>query len=210
MDLLLSTWSEIAEAAAKALQSNDLDALQAVDAAVHHHLFAQLDAGDRNSRRQFVLDLGDLTESAPARAIPEPQGPALYLARWKHLAELANASADDVTAEEAARDFLKSRKHGDALLTCLAAAGPEGLRSGDLAQQLNLSDSHLANILSEFEDHDLIERRKAGKYVYVSVGLVGRLLQARKPMVISASPRWAKTNAPFEGMQPLTGVACMR
>ncbi|MBL8177379.1 MAG: hypothetical protein JNK48_22070, partial [Bryobacterales bacterium] len=67
MDLLLSPWPDIAAAAANAIQANDIEALRAVDAAVHHRLFNQIDAGDPHTRHQFALDMGDLTESLPPR-----------------------------------------------------------------------------------------------------------------------------------------------
>jgi DNA-binding MarR family transcriptional regulator len=183
MDLLASSWDELVSAALSALAERNVQALAAVDGALHHRYFAQLDSpSDPESRQGFALDIGDVTESEPARAIAGAAGEddpvRRYLGRWQHLAELAEALSHDVTAEEAAREFLRSREHGDRLVRIVADAGAEGLKQGELAQSLGITPNHLSNLLREFEAHDLIERRKLGKHVYISLGLTGQLVAA--------------------------------
>lgn len=159
-----------------------------VDAALHHRFLNQLDAGDVESRHQFSLDLGDVTDSAEARQIPEADAIRRYLTKWEHLAELASALGDDVTAEDAARDLLRSRQHGERLLEIVAGAGDDGIRSGDLARQLGISQSQLSNLLGEFEEQSIIDRRQFGKYVHVRLGLVGQLLADRGPRLVKPRP----------------------
>lgn len=188
MDLLLCAWGEVAAAACKAIQENDLLRLAEVDAALHHRFFNQLDAGDPESRHQFAVDLGDVTESAEARQIPEADAIRRYLTKWEHLGELASALGDDVKAEDAARDLLRSRQYGERLLEMVAAAGDSGIRSGDLARQLGISQSHLSNLLGEFDEAGIIDRRQFGKYVHVRLGLVGQLVAERGPRLVNPSP----------------------
>ncbi len=69
--------------------------------------------------------------------------------------------------------FIASRKHGPRLMQVLFE-NIEGLRSKNLAQLLGISSQHLAKLLREFEDRDLVVREREKRFTLVRLDFLGR------------------------------------
>jgi len=183
-DFFTASWTQLAEAARNALKNNDIETIRHLDTAFHHLFLNQARRGDDASRNDFVLNLLAITESQEARQKPRPDEIPLVLARWAHLALLSDAFRTAGDAVEQASQAVRSLKHGDRLLAEVARSG--GLPAKDLAARLGISQQGLSPLLRKLEACDVIERRPAGQYVYVCLGLVGQLLLDREPQVVPA------------------------
>ena len=95
-----------------------------------------------------------------------------YYYRWEHFVDLCSAAVDNYDPQSAAR-FIASRKHGQRLMQVLFE-NIAGLRSKDLAQLLGISSQHLAKLLREFEDRDLVVREREKKFTIVRLDFLGR------------------------------------
>ena len=95
-----------------------------------------------------------------------------YYYRWEHSIDLCSAAVDNYDPQAMAR-FIASRKHGPGLLQVLFE-NIEGIRSKDLAQLLGISSQHLAKLLREFEDRDLVVREREKKFTLVRLDFLGR------------------------------------
>ena len=95
-----------------------------------------------------------------------------YYYRWEHFVDLCSAAVDNYDPQSVAR-FIASRKHGQRLMQVLFE-NIAGLRSKDLAQLLGISSQHLAKLLREFEDRDLVVREREKKFTIVRLDFLGR------------------------------------
>ncbi|MBI3681726.1 MAG: hypothetical protein HY235_15200 [Acidobacteria bacterium] len=189
MELLDRPWPEVASAAIRALKNNDLAALDRVDTAIRHLFLHEAGEGTEESRSAFILNLFEITSSREAKQVDEDVPARRFLTRWEHVAELTEAFRRDITAEEAARNLLRAREHGERLLQVVHSATPDGIRSTDLADELQLKTAYVSKLLREFEEYDLVERQRHGKNVWVTLGLVGRLLMERRPVEMRRKQR---------------------
>lgn len=95
-----------------------------------------------------------------------------YYYRWEHFVDLCSTAVDNYDPQSEAR-FIASRKHGQRLMQVLFE-NIAGLRSKDLAQQLEISSQHLAKLLREFEDRDLVVRDREKRFTLVRLDFLGR------------------------------------
>jgi len=195
-DFFTAPWTELADTALNALKNNDIDTIRHLDTAFHHIFLNQARRGSEDTRNEFVLNLLAITESQEARQKSRPDEIPLVLARWAHLALLTDAFRTGEDAVEQAVQAVRSLKHGDRLLGEVARSG--GLPAKDLAARLGISQQGLSPLLRKLEACDVIERRPAGQYVYVCLGLVGQLLLDREPQVVRA-PSEEELKALFDG-----------
>lgn len=105
-----------------------------------------------------------------------------YYYRWEHFVDLCSAAVDNYDPQSMAR-FIASRKHGQRLMQVLFE-NIAGLRSKDLAQLLGISSQHLAKLLREFEDRDLVVRERGKKFTLVRLDFLGRAYMSDEKLEI--------------------------
>lgn len=172
---MTAPWAELIDLALKALKKGSIVALRALDSVFHQRFLHEGRAGNDSSRHEFALSMAEIVESAEAREKPRPSQVQQLLARWDHTAELIGAMKTDVDAVKRASELIRGRKHPCQIVVELAHR-PQGIKAGMLAKQLGISAQHFSKIARELQHFDIIERRRAGKHVYVSLGLIGQQL----------------------------------
>ena len=196
-------WPKLAEHARSALSEGQEAAIRSLDLAFHHLFFHEITRGTPVSRGEYASEMAAVIESPEARKIPRPEAIPGILSRWDHLEFLAGSLSQDIDARAEARRIVESRDHGPRLLEVVAAAGGKGIRSGELAGELGISEQNLAALLRHFESHDIIERHREGRSVFVCLGGAGRLLAAA--VVVEIKPREfpndARCTAPLESLR---------
>ena len=192
-DTLTQPWEALVAMARSGLARADVESLQQVDAAFQYRFVNEVHGGTPASQEAFIEHMLSVTESPEARALEEPPEPQRLLSVWEHLALLMESLRDDGDLIDDAARLLESRAHAEALLEAVAAATGWGIQAGVLAKQLGISAQHLAALLRDLQPHDIITRRKVGKYVYVCPGLVGDLLLERRSQT---QPRLVASTVP--------------
>jgi DNA-binding transcriptional ArsR family regulator len=135
-------------------------------------------------------------------------------ARLEYFLELAGERARAVTEESLLRQVVESRARGFELIKALATAPQEGLPAGILAKRLRISRSNLSPLIGTFYGYGIIDRRKQGKHVFLSLTLYGRaLLGRRETEAVNEIYRRAGLRArndvlhmPFSGKESILGV----
>lgn len=191
--------NELAQRAREGLAKNDEVLLKHVDFAFHHIFLMRSKKASDESRVQYIdailsaIDFG--RQNMPSELI----WPQRLLVRWEHLAELMDAfrHARDKLAD--ARLFVQSQTHGSRILNELKAAaetGGPGLNVTALANKLNLSSPGLVAVLNKLEQQDIIERHRSGRNVFVSLGLLGQLLDESPKQQKTAEMQIEKQKVP--------------
>jgi hypothetical protein len=176
--------SELAKMAQVALQDNNEDLLKHIDFAFHHIFLLRSKRGSEKSRLQYIDAMLDITqESGPELLASLPYRQSL-LHRWEHLAQLMEAFRHDRDRVAEARRLVDSRKWATEIIKELKAnlaRGEPSLKAKDLAKRINITSQGLSPLLNELEQQDIIERHRFGRFVFVSLGLVGQLLGESLP-----------------------------
>lgn len=175
--LLSADWGQLAATAAEALAAGSLDVLEEVDAVVHHRFIEALHSGDQR-RQEFLDQIYRITGSREARGIARPEGTARLLTQWSHLGALVEAMRRKVDPVEKARQFVNTREHARTILARIDAAEAEGVQFGALAAEMPLEKSNLSRLLTEMEEHNLIEREREGRNVFLFLGLAAQVIRA--------------------------------
>lgn len=179
-DYLSFSWEDLIKTARSSLAEGDVEQLKQLDAVFRYRFCTQVRRGNTSSKDEFVEHLLGVTESTAAREIEAPTELQRLLCRWEHLEVLLDALRADGDLVDEAERLVHSRKHAGALLDAVAGATGWGIQAGELAGKLGISPQHLASLLRDLEQQDVVERSKVGKHVYVCPGLVGQQVLNRR------------------------------
>lgn len=97
-------------------------------------------------------------------------------ARLEYLLEIAGERARLVTEEAILCQVVESRARGFEIIKVLAAAPEEGWTAGKLAKRLRISRSNLSPLIATFYGYGIIDRRKQGKHVFLTLTVQGHAL----------------------------------
>ncbi len=190
--LLSAPWELVQEAALAALEQNDENLLERVDAAIHHRFLNALLRG--KARDQFAKLLFLVLESGHAREREIREIFPRVVSQWNHMSELLAAARESADPVDEVKRFLDTREHGWNLLRAVLDAGPLGITQGDLAKQLGLQDSNTSRLVSELQGRNIVERHSMGQRKFVTLGLLGQLvIEPDQPDVV-------ETPVPFRNL----------
>jgi DNA-binding MarR family transcriptional regulator len=127
-----------------------------------------------------------------------------YYYRWEHYIDLCSTAVDNYDPQSMTR-FIASRKHGPRLMQVLFE-NIEGLRSKNLAQLLGISSQHLAKLLKEFEDRDLVVREREKKFTLVRLDFLGRAYMSDEKAEIEPTTVSEKDDMDAEMKQRIGGL----
>jgi len=128
-----------------------------------------------------------------------------YYYRWEHYIDLCSTAVDNYDPQSMTR-FIASRKHGIGLMQVLFE-NMEGVRSKDLAQLLGISSQHLAKLLREFEDHDLVVREREKKFTIVRLDFLGRAYMSDEEAVVEPTTVFMEDDMDAEMKLIIGGLA---
>jgi len=173
--------TELVALAKAALRDGDVSGVGKADEALHFHFFDQMRRGKPDERTAWGAALLELADSHEVRQATAGS-PGREAVRWEHLFQMVEALSLPTDLEQEAREFVDSRGYGRELLELVAKAEEANvpLPVGELARQLRRSKSTVVQVLGKMEGRGLVERRRDGRNVYVSLGLMGQVLMERK------------------------------
>ena len=175
-DILIAPYPELVAQAIQAIEKQDLNSLQDLDAAFHYRFQVEAREGTEESRTKLIQALLAIFDSKPARQQPRPDEVRTVLVRWEHLDQLTAMFREEYDLAGEARRLIDARKHGWNLLRRLAAGQVSGTSAGELADQLEISPQQLSPLVAEFEALDLVDRHRSGGRTYIRLGLTGHAL----------------------------------
>jgi DNA-binding MarR family transcriptional regulator len=169
--------NELAEMALDGLTRNDNELLENVDSAFHHIFLERSKKGSEDSRDEFIDAVLSATEFVEREAHLDLRHRRIV--RWVHLAELMEAFKQDRDRIAEAIRLLKTGKHLKIFQEIIAKNDGAEWMVFQLAKKLGLSCPNLVSYLNVLERHDIIQRHRAGRNAFVSIGLVGQLIAQR-------------------------------
>jgi DNA-binding MarR family transcriptional regulator len=130
--------------------------------------------------QEFLDQFFTLGASAEVRRVHVADPLVRCAARLEYLLELAGERARTVTEATILRQIVESRARGYDMIEALAAAPEAGLTAGKLAKHLRISRSNLSPLIGTFYGYGIIDRKKHGKHVFLTLTPQGRgLLKSR-------------------------------
>jgi len=162
----------IMEIAKQSVNQGEQDNLHNIDTMLTGVIVDYIRRGTSDHLDRFADDMLAFLDSNLGDTLKSSNEGKRYYYRWEHFVDLCSAAVDNYDPQSEAR-FIASRKHGQRLMQVLFE-NIAGLRSKDLAQLLGISSQHLAKLLREFEDRNLVVRDREKRFTLVRLDFLGR------------------------------------
>lgn len=160
------------EIAKQSVNQGEQDNLHNIDAMLTGVFVNYIRRGTSDHLNRFADDMLAFLDCDIGDKLKSSDEGRQYYYRWEHYIDLCSTAVDNYDPQSMTR-FIASRKHGQRLMQVLFE-NIEGIRSKDLAQLLGISSQHLAKLLREFEDRDLVVRDREKKFTLVRLDFLGR------------------------------------
>lgn len=160
------------EIAKQSVNQGEQDNLHNIDAMLTGVIVDYIRRGTSNHLDRFADDMLAFLDSNIGDKLKSSDEGRQYYYRWEHSVDLCSIAVDNYDPQSEAR-FIASRKHGQRLMQVLFE-NIAGLRSKDLAKLLGISTQHLAKLLREFEDRNLVVREREKRFTLVRLDFLGR------------------------------------
>jgi DNA-binding MarR family transcriptional regulator len=168
------------------LVTADEDLQHAVTSLLRNRALHLIRKGSRSDLNEESLMLNRFLYSRKGKALRQEMPE--FCARQDAVADLI-AEAARRSDTESVDAILRSHKtHGMRLLELLARHEPEPVQRSVIRAELGLSESHLSHVLADFEEADVVVRRRTeGKEILVALGPAGREI-----VTSTLAPAWVE------------------
>ncbi len=192
------------EMAKQSVNQGEQDNLHNIDAMLTGMIVDYIRRGTSDHLDSFADDMLAFLDSNIGDKLKSSDKGRQYYYRWEHYIDLCSTAVDNYDLQSMTR-FIASRKHGPRLMQVLFE-NIEGLRSKNLAQLLGISSQHLAKLLKEFEDRDLVVREREKKFTLVRLDFLGRAYMSDEKAEIEPTTVSEKDDMDAEMKQRIGGL----
>ena len=192
------------EMAKQSVNQGEQDNLHNIDAMLTGMIVDYIRRGTSDHLDRFADDMLAFLDSNIGDKLKSSDEGRQYYYRWEHSVDLCSIAVDNYDPQSMAR-FIASRKHGQRLMQVLFE-NIAGLRSKDLAQLLGISSQHLAKLLREFEDRNLVIREREKKFTLVRLDFLGRAYMSDEKSEIEPSTVFKEYDMDAEMKQRIGGL----
>jgi hypothetical protein len=192
------------EIAKQSVNQGEQNNLHNIDAMLTGVIVDYIRRGTSDHLDSFADDMLAFLDSNIGDKLKSSDKGRQYYYRWEHYIDLCSTAVDNYDPQSMTR-FIASRKHGPRLMQVLFE-NIEGLRSKNLAQLLGISSQHLAKLLKEFEDRDLVVREREKKFTLVRLDFLGRAYMSDEKAEIEPTTVSEKDDMDAEMKQRIGGL----